>query len=72
MTKSCTAPAEARADEQPKATRQQPELRGEHRADEGPGARDGGEVVAEGDVLVHRHVVAAVVEAHGGGDARVG
>ena len=53
---------EADADDQPEQPRQVAELDRQHRADQRPGAGDGGEVVAEQDPLVGRVVVLAVVE----------
>ena len=50
------------AEDDPHRARQVTHLRGEHGADEGAGAGDGGEVVAEQDATVRRHVVLAVLE----------
>jgi hypothetical protein len=58
--KSCTAPANTT----PPRIHSIPgvaHLRGEHRADERPGAGDRGEVMAEQHVFVGRYVVEAVV-----------
>ncbi len=62
MTKSCTAPPSDHARDEPQRARQVAELRGQHRADERPRPRDGGEVVAEEHPLVGRHEVAAVAQ----------
>ena len=64
------AAAQHRADEDPQRARQVAELRRQRRADQRPGAGDGGEVVAEHDPAVGRHEVAAVVEALGRRGAR--
>ena len=57
------ASAEHRADDDPDGRRQIAELCGQHRADQRTGAGDRGEMMAEGDPLLGRHVVAAVVQA---------
>src|SRR5690606_28845357 len=54
----------------PDRTGQVAELRRERRADQGPRARDRGEVVAEHDPAVGRHEVPAVVETLGRRRAR--
>src|SRR5690606_9723993 len=64
------APAEHGAHEDPDGPRQEPELHGQRRADEGPWTRDGREVMAEDDPAVGGDEVAAVVEAFGGRGAR--
>ncbi len=53
--------AEDDADEDPEGAGQVAELRGEDRADERPGAGDGGEVMAEDDPFVGLHEVLAVL-----------
>ena len=63
MTKSCTAPPSGDADEDPQEAGQKAELRRQHRADERPGAGDGGEVVAEEHPAVGGDEVLAVGEA---------
>src|SRR5690349_5260450 len=60
------AGCEDRADQDPERARQVAHLRGEDGPDEWPGAGDGGEVVAEQDVLVGRDVVEAIIVADGG------
>ena len=60
-----------RANQQPQEPGQIAELRGEHRPDQGAGARDRGEMVAEQDDAVGRHVVAPVGEDVGRGAAQV-
>ena len=47
------------------------ELRGEHRADERPGAGDGGEVVAEDDPFIGGLEIVAVAQAFGGSGALI-
>ena len=61
-TMSCTAPAKIDADDDPDRARQVAHLRGEHGADERPGAGDRGEVVAEQHAPVGRLEVDVVVE----------
>src|SRR5882724_4842023 len=65
------AAGECRADDQPERARQVSELRGERGANERPGARDGGEMVAEEHPLIGGHEVPAVVVAFAGSGARV-
>ncbi len=65
------AAAEDGADDDPECTGEVAELGGEGGADEGAGAGDGGEVVAEDDPFIGGFVVVAVAEAFGGGGAVV-
>ena len=71
MMKSCTAPPSTTPKTIQIVPGQVAELRGEHRADQRPRARDRGEVVAEEHPAVGRHEVAAVAEPLGGGGAAV-
>ena len=63
--------AEHDADDDPEHTGQIAELGGERGADERARSGDGGEVVAEDDPAVRRREVAPVVQAIGGGEARI-
>ena len=58
------------ADEDPERAGKVAHLCGEHRADQGAGAGDGGEMVTEEDDLVGGDVVQPVIAAVGGGDGR--
>ena len=66
ITKSCTAPPRTTPTMSQMRAGQEPELRGQRRPDQRPGAGDGGEVVAEEHPLRRRHEVAAVVQPLGG------
>jgi hypothetical protein len=59
------AAAEHAADQDPQRAGQVTELRGEGRTDQGPGAGDGGEVMAEHDPAIGRHEIAAVIQTFG-------
>jgi hypothetical protein len=59
---------EADAGHEPDQTWRIAELRGQHRADQGPGTGDGGEVMAEEDPARRRVVIVAVVARVGRGD----
>ena len=62
MTKSCTQPAEHRAEDDPQRARQVAELRRQRGADQRARPGDGREVVAEDDPLVGRLEVVAVAQ----------
>jgi len=71
ITKSCTAPPRARADDDPQGPREVAELSRQDGADERSGSGDGGEVVAEDDPFVGGLVVMAVAQAFRGRGALV-
>jgi hypothetical protein len=54
--------AQRHADDDPDDARQVAELRGERWSDEGSGTGDGGEMAAEDDPSIRRHVISAVFE----------
>ena len=61
--------AQDAADDDPEGPGQPPELRGQHRPEQGPGGGDGGEMVAEEHEPVGLVVVVAVGQGHGRGGA---
>ncbi len=71
MMKSCTAPCEDGAEQNPKGTGQIAELRGQGGPDERTGPGDSGKVVAEQDPFVRRLKIVPVIEAFGGSSAAV-
>ena len=63
------AARENAADQNPEQAREIAELRGENRSEKGTRGSNSGEVVAEEHVLVRRHIVFAIIKAHGRGFA---